>query len=307
MKKIWVVCPCYFDIASFRQLHSETLKAVSKRTDWKVQFLVIDDTAGRDPEIAQCSSLAGTRALQAPFNLGHQKAIVFGLRSILNEVLDDDYLVTLDSDGEDRPGDIPALLETLEKHPQDLVLARRTQRSEGLKFRISYQIYRVFFRLLTGKGIKTGNFAAYSGRTLKAMIHHPHFDRCYSMSLFSSKIPSQMVPLPRGHRFFGQSKMNMLSLVRHGLNMLMPFLDHISFRGMLFFSFIAIGGFLASLAILYVKLFTTLAIPGWTSYVLLGVLTLSASSFGNLLVLFFMYTQMDSHYLMDLLKKNGKE
>ncbi len=306
MKKLWVVCPCYFDTQSFAALQSEAIKALSGLKDLSVNFLLIDDTAGRDPAIENFSSTANTKVILAPFNLGHQKAIVFGLRWLRTQAHDSDWIITMDSDGEDRPQDLPAMLDKLTKFPDDIVLARRTERSEGLKFRISYQLYKIFFRVLTGRTVQTGNFSAYSVRTLGAMINHPHFDRCYSMSLFSSKIPTQLVPLPRGHRFFGQSKMNIMSLVRHGLNMLMPFLDHISFRGMLLFLLISLSGLAAGLAIVYVKLFTGLAIPGWASYALLGVLTLSAGSFGNLLVLFFMYTQMDSHYLMDLLKKNPK-
>ncbi len=303
-RSLWIVSPCYFDTRSFQQLYNEALATLSPLAFRQIRFVLVDDSAGRDLEIETIRNLKGLSLLRAPFNLGHQKAIVFGLRNLSQWADDEDFVVTMDSDGEDQPKDLAQMIERLQQFPSDVVLAQRTHRSEGLKFRILYKLYKLFFRTLTGRTVQSGNFAAFSVRILRTMIHHPHFDRCYSMSLFSTRTAVQFVPLARGKRFFGESRMNTMSLVRHGLNMLMPFLDQISFRGMLLLFFTSLVGISAALAIVYIKLFTELAIPGWASYALLGVLTLSAGAFGNLLVLFFMYTQIDSHYLMNLVTPN---
>jgi polyisoprenyl-phosphate glycosyltransferase len=297
-KNLWIVVPCYFDVPSFRILRTEAQKFLSGQYK-KIRFIVVDDSAGRDPEMGSLSEFADVHSFKAPFNLGHQKALVYGLRRLKKMAQPEDDIVTMDSDGEDRPLDLPELLKNLNQNPKNLVLARRTQRSESFKFRAFYQIYKLFFRTLTGRTIQSGNFAAYRAQILGTMIDHPHFDRCYSMSLFSSRIPVTFVPFPRGVRFQGVSRMNTMNLVRHGLNMLMPFLDQIAFRGIMLLSLVAVAGFLCGVAVIYIKLFTVHAIPGWASYLILGIASLSLTAIGNLLILFFMYTQLDSHFLMN--------
>ena len=53
---------------------------------------------------------AHVTVLQPPFNLGHQRALVYALRKALPQIADEDAVVTLDADGEDRPEDLPRLL-----------------------------------------------------------------------------------------------------------------------------------------------------------------------------------------------------
>ena len=84
-----------------------------------------------------------------PFNLGHQRAIVFGLRLIEPDIDDVDLVVTMDADGEDRPEDLPRLLDPLLEAPADrrrLCVARRTKRRESFRFRVMY----FFFRSCSG-------------------------------------------------------------------------------------------------------------------------------------------------------------
>lgn len=51
------------------------------------------------------------------YNLGHQGAIVLGLRKLAGIIDDNDIVVTMDSDGEDSPEDIPSLVAPLLKTP----------------------------------------------------------------------------------------------------------------------------------------------------------------------------------------------
>ena len=47
-------------------------------------------------------------------NIGHQRAIAVGLQYIYNEIDEYDYVVVMDSDGEDIPSQIEQLLEKAE-------------------------------------------------------------------------------------------------------------------------------------------------------------------------------------------------
>ena len=247
----WVVSPMLHDTESYLRVRDETIVACADR-DEQMRFVVVDDSAGTDPELSRLHGLDAVEVVTAPFNLGHQRAIVHGLRLLADRVGDEDLIVTMDSDGEDQPADVPRLLDALAATDVALALARRTQRSESLLFRILYTVFRVVFRTLTGTTVRTGNFAAQRGDSLRATIGHPAFDLCYSSTLLALRRPTAMVPCARGTRFAGQSRMNAQSLMAHGVRMLLPFAERIAVRAMVLAA--ATG---AALVALFVTLFIT--------------------------------------------------
>ncbi|MGB3735167.1 MAG: glycosyltransferase [Ilumatobacter sp.] len=227
----WVVSPMLHDTESYLRVRSETAAACANRSD-TLRFMVVDDSAGTDPELSRLHQLDDVEVVSAPFNLGHQRAIVHGLRLLADRVDDADLIVTMDSDGEDLPGDVPRLLDALDEQDVALALARRTQRSESLLFRVMYIVFRLAFRAFTGTTVRSGNFAVQRGDSLRATIGHPAFDLCYSSSLLALRRPTALVPCARGTRFAGQSRMNAQSLMAHGVRMLLPFAERIAVRAM---------------------------------------------------------------------------
>ena len=227
----WIVSPMLHDTESYLRVRTETIEACAGR-DEDVRFLVVDDSAGTDPELSRLRGFDDVDVVVAPFNLGHQGAIVHGLRLLADRVDDADVVVTMDSDGEDQPVDVPRLLDALDEPGVALALARRTQRSESLLFRLLYPVFRTIFRTLTGTTVRSGNFAVQRGASLRATIGHPAFDLCYSSSLLALRRPTAMVPCARGERFAGRSRMNAQSLMAHGIRMLLPFAERIAVRAM---------------------------------------------------------------------------
>jgi hypothetical protein len=145
----------------------------------------------------------------------------------------DDFVITLDCDGEDIPEHIPLLIGALESAGTDLyaiALAQRTKRKESLAFKAFYLLFKALFLVLTGRTIRTGNYAAFRGSFAQNTLFHPSFNYCYSSSLIAMPFTRVLVPLPRGHRYYGRSKMRPLSLIGHGLRMLLPFSDQIALR-----------------------------------------------------------------------------
>ena len=57
-----------------------------------------------------------------------------------------------------------------------LVLPWRTKRRETLTFKVLHLGFKSVFRLLTGRVIQTGNYAAYRGWVARHTIFHPHFN-----------------------------------------------------------------------------------------------------------------------------------
>ncbi len=293
-QRLWIVCPSYTDVVAFTMLRKRILEVVqSERLDPAVRFVVVDDTGGNDDEVEDLCSLDDVRVVTPPFNLGHQRALVYGLRTIAPELDDDDLVVTMDADGEDRPEDLPRLLAPLLEAPttrQMLCVARRTRRRESLRFKVMYFFFRLLFRVLTGQTVRSGNFAAYRGGLARRMLRHPYFDLCYSSSLVSLDIAVTPVPCPRGERYAGHSRMNSFRLFMHGLRMLMPFTDRIAVRALVAFSVVFGLGVVGSLVVVAVRLFTTAAIPGWATTSLISIVILSFLALSNFIVLFVVFS-----------------
>ena len=112
--RLWVVCPMLRDTESYLRLHDEVIDAC-RGDGWtgELRFVVVDDSAGTDHEVAQLAAHPDVTVLTPPFGLGHQRAIVYGLRYITPDVGADDVVVTMDSDGEDQPADLPRLVDEL--------------------------------------------------------------------------------------------------------------------------------------------------------------------------------------------------
>jgi polyisoprenyl-phosphate glycosyltransferase len=298
LPRLWLVSPMYFDVESYQLLRTRALEVLATYIGshfHRVQFVVVDDSAGIDPETRELAHDDGVRMVVAPFNLGHQRAIVFGLRSIASDVEESDYIVTLDSDGQDRPQDLPAMLRPLLERTEDVhkvVIARRTKRKESPSFKVMYVAFTLLFRLLTGLVVRSGNYAAFRGWFVQHDLNHPNFDLCYSSSLLTvNPRVLEEVPCERGERLAGRSRMDPTRLIMHGIRMLMPFMDRIATRALIVFSAAFGAGVTLAGIILGIKLFSTLAIPGWASVMLLTIVTLSFVALGNFVVLFAVFSQ----------------
>ncbi len=295
--RTWIFTPVYNDVGSFQILRTRLLEELALAPSLEVgpvRFVVIDDTAGQDPEIESLRGLEDVTVLQPPFNLGHQRALVYALRKTLPQVAEEDAVVTLDADGEDRPQDLPRLLAPLSEAPvaeRKVVLALRTRRRESIGFKVLYRLFRVLFRGLTGATVRSGNFAAMPGSVAKRALLHPTFDLAYSSAILALDLPIQYVPCERGERYEGRSRMTYGRLAMHGLRMLMPFTDRIAIRALGAFVFFGVLGALLALVVVGLRVFTSSTIPGWTSFIALGALIVSLVALGNFVSLFVLFSQ----------------
>ena len=294
--RLHIVSPVYHDSASYEILHArinECLDADAELHWLERRFTVVDDTAGADRELDRVAHELGVTVICPPFNLGHQRALVYGLRALASEIGEDDVVVTLDADGEDQPEDIARLVKPVleEGGERSVALALRARRREALSFRLFYAVYRAVFRMLTGTVVRSGNFAAYRGWLPKRVLDHHYFDLCYSSALTSLDLATLYVPCDRGARYKGRSRMGFSRLMLHGLSMLMPFTDRIIVRALIVFASTLVLCVLAAIAVVVVKYATDLAIPGWATSTLLGLAVLSLLASGNRLVLLVVFPQ----------------
>jgi hypothetical protein len=214
-------------------------------------------------------------------NVGHQRAIAVAL-AFVAEHLHPAALVVMDGDGEDAPEDVPRLYACLnQNHGRAVVFAERTRRSESLPFRIFYALYRWAHLLLTGIPVRVGNFSIIPSGQLRRLVVVSELWNHYAAAVFKARLPRTTIPTVRAERLAGESRMNFVDLVTHGLSALSVHSELIGVR--LIVATACLIGVMASalLIVIAIRVFTTLAIPGWTSTVagLLSILLLQAIGF----------------------------
>lgn len=210
------------------------------------------------------SCIVSIEVIRLAVNLGHQRAIAVGLCTIA-EAGDTDGVLVMDSDGEDRPADVAALLAANQQYPTKIVLARRSRRSEAGFFRLWYCAYKLLFHVLTGQPICFGNFCIMPSSAVGRLVHMPELWNNLAASIIRSRLPYLMVPTMRGSRFAGRSTMGFVSLIVHGLSAMSVHIDTIFVRVLLAAACIASVAAVGILGVGVIRLATDLAIPGWAT------------------------------------------
>jgi len=235
-----------------------------------VELFLVDDGSvqGYDRNDFQLpfNVVRAIRTLRLRRNLGHQRAIAIGLVHIQKST-SCDAVVVMDADGEDTPEGVVQLLRAYtEGDGARAIFAERSRRSESLVFQCFYHLFRVLHRSLTGISVRVGNFSILPSEYLSTLVVMSELWNHYAAAVFRSKLPFTIIPIPRGTRIAGKSKMNFVALVSHGLSAISVFGDIVGVR--LLIGSLA-GFFLAGLgivAVVIIRLFTDRAIPGWATY-----------------------------------------
>jgi len=270
MFMISIVTPIYNDWPSFWKL-AEELDRVCNDLGITARIIAVDDASISEADAIpdKCefgTAVKGIEIVRLACNMGHQRAIAVGL-VIAAERTETNCIIVMDSDGEDRPEDLGDFISASERYPDNIICARRSERSEGAWFHIGYWIYKRLFLLLTGETIDFGNFCLIPNSLLSKITHSFDTWNHLPASILRSRLPVQRIDVPRGTRYAGASKMNPTALVVHGLSAIAVFGDRSLVRLLTALSGL-VGGLIAGIVIVIVVRFgTDLAIPGWTTTV----------------------------------------
>lgn len=200
-------------------------------------------------------------------NLGNQRAVAVGIGYVAADE-SCDYLVVMDSDLEDRPEYVPQLIEAAKSAGNKMIFAERTQRSEGLLFRTLYACYRAVFRMMTGKSISIGNFSVIPRHLIRRVASISDIWNHFPAGIMRGKIPFETIPTARGSRLHGESSMNLVSLVIHGLSGLAVHADVVVVRAVIGILIFAAAVVAAIASIIGLKLMGATFLIGWTSQIL---------------------------------------
>ncbi|MDQ7821320.1 MAG: glycosyltransferase [Candidatus Eremiobacteraeota bacterium] len=199
-------------------------------------------------------------------NLGHQRALAIAL-SFVSERKDYTSVVVMDGDGEDDPAEVPKLIaEQKAAAGETILFAARGKRSEGLHFKIFYHLFKKIYFLLTGTALSFGNFSVIPRKALERLVNVAELWNNYPASVIKARFPYRTVKTARGRRYRGSSQMNFVSLMLHGLSAISVHGEIIGIRALIAMLIVALLSFLAIIIVIFIRLCTDLAIPGWASY-----------------------------------------
>lgn len=118
---------------------------------------------------------------------------------------------------------------------------------------------------MTGARIDFGNFCLIPASRLEALVSNSSIWSNLAGTLVRSRLPLASLPSDRGRRYAGKSKMNFVSLVMHGLSAMAVYSDIVMVRLLLMSLAVSAITAFGILYVVFEKLFTNLAIPGWAT------------------------------------------
>ena len=235
--------------------------------DYEIIF-VDDGSSDQSPQILDqlAADYPSVGVIHLVRNFGHQAAVQAGLAHARG-----DAVVLMDSDMQDSPQAIPRFIRKW-RSGYDVVYAIRTRRKENLLKRL---LFAAFHRLLARVAsiripADAGIFGLVDRRVAREIIALGERDR-YFPGLRSWVGFRQIgVEVERNARYDERPRVSLFGLVRLAKTAIFSFS---SFPLRVFY---VIGGLAAIVFVglgsysLFSKLFTDLAIPGWTSHILTG-------------------------------------
>ena len=232
--KIKILIPVYNDWQSTLKLIDE-INGLSINSKFQISIIIINDASNHDRPNNEkdYGNIQSLKIINMKINQGHARCIATGLKYIYQKE-EFDYIIPMDGDGEDRPEEIKEFLNKIDESNGRAIIGQRVKRSEGLIFKICYQIHKLITLTFTGKSIRFGNYTCLPKTIVEKMINEKATWNSFSGSL--TKLEKDLLPIPssRGPRYFGPSKMSFFNLLKHSLSIISVFRKTVLIRSALF-------------------------------------------------------------------------
>ncbi len=263
--KISAVLPVFNEVAILREL-TQQLVAVLQTQCSRFEIVYVNDgSTDGSRELLDEMSAEDSRIVVVHLarNFGHQPAVHAGL-----DYSSGDAVIVMDSDLQDDPRAIPQFLDQWELG-NDVVYAQRYNRKESLPKRL---LFFGFYRILnavasTAMPEDAGNFGLMDRRVVDAVRQLPERERYFPGLRSWTGFRQTGIPVERAARHDEHPRVSMRGLFRLAKTAIFSF----SAFPLTFFFFIAALSAAACAGsigfVIFHKLWTGLAIPGWASMI----------------------------------------
>ena len=267
-QSISVVVPIYNDQEVIAELHRRLRPVLEAITD-RYELILVDD-GSRDhswEEMLQVRrSNEHVRAVRLSRNFGQQSAIAAGLSLTSN-----DLIVLMDSDLQDRPEDIPTLIDALLADPHAMMaIAQWEERKDSrMKLAVSRLFQRVSNTITEIHTVpRLGIFRVMKKSVVEELRNFPEKTATTVSLLYYIGSRYVAVPLKRDARFAGKSGYNLSKMLALTFARIFSFsmfpIRMVTYMG----AFLCIGSMVAALALVIYKLVGNV-VAGWTSMMVL--------------------------------------
>ena len=235
MTKFIILIPLYNDWKSISKLLDEIDLQINS-WDVEVSVIIVNDasTEERSGLNSNYKKIKSVKILNMKENRVHQRCIAAGLKYIC-EKEDFDRVIIMDADGEDRPEELNAFFEKAKEHINMTITGNRFKRSEGIIFKVLYEVHKLLTLIFTGKLIKFGNFSCLPKIHVEQLIQKSYLWNSYSSSVVKAIKDRTFIPSIRGMRYVLPSKMNFTALIFHSLAIISVLRNLVIIRSIIFF------------------------------------------------------------------------
>lgn len=267
-QSISVVVPIYNDQEVIAELHRRLRPVLEAITD-HYELILVDD-GSRDSSWEEMLKVRRAnehvRAVRLSRNFGQQSAIAAGLSLTSN-----DLIVLMDSDLQDRPEDIPVLVDALLADPQAMMaIAQWEERKDSrMKLAVSRLFQRVSNSITEIRTLpRLGIFRVMKKSVVEELRNFPEKTATTVSLLYYIGSRYVAVPLKRDARFAGKSGYNLSKMLSLTFARIFSFsmfpIRMVTYLGAL----LCVGSMVAALALVIYK-WVGNVVTGWTSMMVL--------------------------------------
>ena len=267
-QSISVVVPIYNDEEVIAELHRR-LRPVLEEITADYELILVDD-GSRDHSWQKMLEVRRenehVRAVRLSRNFGQQSAIAAGLSLTSNELI-----VLMDSDLQDRPEDIPVLIDALLADKQaTMAIAQWEERKDSrMKLAVSHLFQRVSNSITEIHTMpRLGIFRVMKKSVVDELKKFPEKTATTVSLLYYIGSKYVAVPLKRDARFAGKSGYNLRKMLALTFARIFSFsmfpIRIVTYLGAL----LCVGSMIAALALVIYKLVGNV-VAGWTSMMVL--------------------------------------
>ena len=258
-----VVLPIFNEEKNIPILILELTKALEPYNNYEIIFVNDGSTDESETLIKNsCNQNPKIKLINLSRNFGHQEALTAGLENAKG-----DAIIMMDGDMQDPPSLIPQLVKKW-KEGYEVVYTVKKKRNEPLFRRFLFNQFHKVFALLSEyeMPMNTGIFSLIDKKILKIIISLEEKNKYITGLRYWVGFNQCSIEFERPDRLEGEPKQTLPRLFKLAMDGIFSFsnkpLEIAFFIGMT----ITILSFLLICVILYIKLFTTKAIPGYATY-----------------------------------------
>jgi polyisoprenyl-phosphate glycosyltransferase len=243
-------------------------------------------------------------AIKLMRNFGQQNAIAAGFEHVLGDIV-----VLMDSDLQDRPEDIPKLVDALLKNDASMAIAKwKSRRDDWFKKSVSRLFYRVSQRITKIKHLPNlGVFRAIRREVVEELKKYQEKTSSTLSLLYWIGMDYTTVDLARDKRFAGKSGYTLKKMLKLAMDRIFSF-SMFPIRVAIYTGLIvSVLSFMLGLGLIIRNFFGNVA-PGWTSIIVLvlfffGINFIFLGIIGEYLGRVFMESKQRPKYIINKILK----